>query len=195
MIALSAKWLLTAAAFSLSLGTAGGSFAREFDRSGGSQFDFHANLHPEQEVRTRAEGGFQPANLVSNASGEGRAKFEGDLSSVRVRIRVTDLSSPINAGGGHIHCGKAGQNGGVVLPLNPTAGVTAGKIVDADFTSANLALAVGNGDCVTLCGINVSSIAALRFAAAQGCLYFNVHTATNPQGEIRGQLLLGERDD
>jgi hypothetical protein len=195
MIAPNAKWLLTAAAFALSFGTAGGTFAGDSDRSGGSQFDFRGRLSPEQEVRTRTEDGFQPANIVSNASGDGRAKFEGDLSSVHVRIRVKDLSSPVNPGAAHIHCGKAGQNGGVVLPLNPTAGVTAGRIVDADFTSAGLSLAVGNGECVTLCGINVSSIAALRFAAAQGCLYFNVHTASNPQGEVRGQLLASEGDD
>jgi hypothetical protein len=189
------------AAAALSVVFASGGAVADGGSNGGPNFDFRSKLSPEQEVRGAA-GAWVPASPAnpaiagtfnSDGSARGSAKFEQDLSSVHVRIRVNDLTQGVTDA--HIHCARAGQNGPVLVPLNPTLGVTKGEIVDRDITNANILNAVGNVACLANCGIPITTIAALRAAAADGCLYFNVHTSFQPGGEVRGQLLSNLSND
>ena len=70
----------------------------------------------------------------------------------------------INATAAHIHMAPAGQNGPVIVPLTKTADDTWSVPAGAKLTDAQLA------------------------AFRAGNLYVNVHSADNPNGEIRGQL-------
>ena len=65
----------------------------------------------------------------------------------------------------HIHRGKAGQNGPVIIPLVKT-GENSWAVPDRTFVSDS------------------------DFGGYQdGELYVNVHSANNPNGEVRGQLV------
>lgn len=137
---------------------------------------FSATLSGAQEV---------PA-VDTDATGRVRARFDAGFTQVVVRLRVRDLSSPAVAA--HFHCAHAGQNGPVVFGLvspGPCEGLDEGRIrrctlMNDDFTGA---------DCTDTVGRPVNNIAALAFAMRDGLIYTNVHTPTNPGGEVRGQML------
>lgn len=102
----------------------------------------------------------------SIATGHAAINFgmKGDTAIIRV---VTNMSNKIT--GAHLHNGKAGQNGGVILSL--------GGLISSDS--------------VTLSG-GISMNAAtwtkvLACLMADSC-YINLHTSAFPGGEIRGQV-------
>ena len=86
----------------------------------------------------------------------------GDLGAVPLQVAFSGLSS--GQTGAHIHQAPAGLNGGVVV------GLSLGSPLD------------------TTVALDASAYDAL---VAEG-LYLNIHTATFPAGEIRGQFVLSE---
>jgi CHRD domain len=77
----------------------------------------------------------------------------------------TMTTSGVVATAAHIHRGKVGQNGPVILPLIKT-GENTWAVPDRGFLSDSDLSAYQNGE-----------------------LYVNVHSANNPNGEVRGQLV------
>ena len=133
-----------------------------------------ANLSVAQAVPTPGPGFIQSAEII--------AEFEKDLSAVTVKLTIKGGGSVFAA---HFHCGRAGTNGTVAIGLFPGPlifdGVEAsGTLTNADFTGT---------DCVPFIGRPVKNIAALALAMRDGLIYINVHTAENPGGEFRGQML------
>ena len=101
----------------------------------------------------------------STATGFGRVTLNDAENSITVSVYYSGLSSGLTLG--HIHGPAApGVNGPVIFNLNPTTGVTSGSVVGATFA------------------ITPSQVADLK----AGLYYFNIHTANNTGGEIRGQL-------
>jgi Cu/Zn superoxide dismutase len=88
--------------------------------------------------------------------------FDGDRTKAKMNITATGLSGPIT--GVHIHEGDQGTNGPVLYPL-----VNEGNRVQMEVT-------------------DISSLDLISIM--NGATYVNIHTAANPSGEIRGQLLL-----
>lgn len=78
----------------------------------------------------------------------------------------------------HLHSGAAGTNGPVVIPLfaAPTGS-------PASSISAN-----GTARAADLAGPLAGNFAGFAAALKAGTIYLNVHTSTNPGGEIRGQV-------
>lgn len=144
-------------------------------------FDFEGNLSAAQEVPDPA--------VDSDGEGRVRARFADDLSKVSVEVKVKKLTSAVTMA--HLHCAPAGQNGLIILDLQPQIGGSNDRIVRDRFDNGDLA----DVDCVAACGIDITTIAALRFAANQGCIYANVHTTNFPLGEVRAQLLDDDDDD
>lgn len=111
----------------------------------------NATLNAKQEV---------PKQAVAAPNGKGT--FTGSLTGRRLRWKLTfsGLSGPALAA--HIHLGKTGKAGNIVVPL-----------------------------CAP-CRSGVSGVATitnkLENTIKAGGAYVNVHTAKNPAGEIRGQL-------
>ena len=103
-----------------------------------------------------------PAQTVKNAKGTG--SFTGTLNGSKLTWKLTwaHLSGAANAA--HIHLGKAGKAGNVAVPL--CAGATCKSGVHGTVTLK----------------------AAVLKAVKSGGAYVNVHTAKNPNGEIRGQI-------
>ena len=92
------------------------------------------------------------------------ANFQVSVSGFPAGTRVTDA---------HIHNAPAGSNGGVQ--------------VNVGLTSGELAITNGSGS-ITKNGVNVPADRAAAILANRAAFYFNVHTALNPDGAIRGQL-------
>ena len=120
----------------------------------------------------------------SAATGEGVAIIANDGHTVNVVLKWAGLSGKATAG--HIHCcAEPGTDAGVAIMLKPAA-ATSGDLkiaVDLDKDSAYTpAFLAGNG------GNTAGAKAALVKAMADHNAYFNIHTAKNPSGEIRGNI-------
>ena len=115
--------------------------------------------------------------VQSNAKGETTFRTAANETVIKYKVNVTGFS---DATGAHIHMGKVGSNGDVVVDLlkggkkNPTKLGLAirGNITDSKLTGP-------------LAG---KTMADLISAMNSGDTYVNVHTDKNPKGEIRGQI-------
>jgi CHRD domain len=102
----------------------------------------------------------------------------GTITSATANIQVSVAGFPdgTTVTDAHIH------NGGV--------GANAGVFVSAGIASGDVAITSGSGS-VTKNGISVPADRAAAILANPSGHYFNVHTALNPAGAIRGQLAGG----
>lgn len=138
---------------------------------------FTVPLSPANEV---------PAITNADASGSGTATIaltvtrddSGTITSATANFQITVTGFPAGTRvtDAHIHNGAAGSNAGVY--------------VNAALTSGELAITDGSGS-IAKNGINVPSDRAAAILANPAGHYFNVHTALNPDGAIRGQLAGG----
>jgi len=108
-------------------------------------------------------------NLTKDSAGNvtaATADFNGTFSGFPNGTTLT---------GAHIHTGASGVAGGIVISL----GLGAGEVVFAN----------GSGT-LTKTGINISPVdLANTILSNPSAYYFNIHTATNPGGVARGQLV------
>jgi hypothetical protein len=98
-------------------------------------------------------------------------------ATANIQISVTGFPPGTTITDAHIHNGAAGTNAGIYV----SAGLAAGDLV----------LVNGSGS-ATKNGINVPSDRAAAILSNPAGHYFNVHTALNPGGAIRGQLAGGD---
>lgn len=142
---------------------------------GGLYINAHTDIAPMGEVRGQivphaafnamaALTGAQEVPAVqSNASGVGILTVNPRTREIAGKLTLTGLRSVTAA---HIHQAAAGQNGDVIINL----------------VGDDLLRTVPAGTVLT----------AAQFAGLlKGDLYFNVHTAEKPAGEIRGQIQRG----
>lgn len=133
--------------------------------------NFRAVLSGDQEVPP----------VETNARGQASFRLSKDGSSISFQVNVANIENVTMA---HIHAAPAGQNGGVVVWLYPSAppmqllpGKTNGILVQGVITQDDL---VGS-----LEGQELSDLLELF---ATGWAYVNVHTLQFPAGEVRGQI-------
>ncbi len=144
--------------------------------SGPTTTRFTADLKPSNE---------SPAITNAESTGSGQATIDmiqnkdssGNVTSTTVNFTVTmqgfPASTVVNIA--HIHTGAAGVNGPILV--NTT--VNPGEVV----------LSNGAGS-FTRTGINtLSATDAQAILSNPAGFYFNVHTALNPAGVMRGQLV------
>jgi CHRD domain len=154
--------------------------------SGATYFQVHSAAHPSGELRghigtatlTAALDGAQAVPpVVATATGTGRVVLNPDQDAVSVSLNVTGLSSTI--AGAHIHVGAAGANGPVLFDFPLPATLPPNLVINLVLTAANL-----NPNQTT-----ITTFAQAIDALVSGNTYFQVHTANNPGGEVRGQIL------
>tara|TARA_R110000850_G_scaffold45090_3_gene114171 strand:+ start:767 stop:2614 length:1848 start_codon:yes stop_codon:yes gene_type:complete len=104
--------------------------------------------------------------VTTNAVGLASFFLNEDMDTLCVNITAINLSGPIT--GMHVHNGARGVNGPVLTNLTP-------------YIQGNRAVATLTGSALT---------PAILKGYLEGTLYLNVHTAANPNGEIRGQIEL-----
>ncbi len=117
-------------------------------------------------ITAKLNGSQEVPVVTTNAIGVGSFMLNAMRDTICINIGVTGLSGAIT--GIHIHEGDMGMNGGVFKDLTP--------------------FVVGNRITAILTGADVSSANVAKFLS--GKFYVNIHTAANPNGEIRGQLNL-----
>ncbi len=126
-------------------------------------------------------GESQPKNVKTNANGV--AMFMQAGENVRYVLLVTKLDDVTEA---HIHMGKKGQSGSVVVWLYPSPKATKGQQFSGEFNGVLASGTFNSGDLVgPLKGTSLSQLASV---IENGEAYVNVHTKQYPEGEIRGQI-------
>lgn len=109
----------------------------------------------------------------------GSAEFTAPhFDNIRFSLNVSNIDKVTAA---HIHSGKIGENGPIVVTLfkteTPSAEPINGNLASGNITNANLEGPMAGK---TLIDLNKSM--------ELGETYVNVHTEENPNGEIRGQI-------
>lgn len=145
--------------------------------------NFSGNLTPAGE----------PTALQGNPTGSGVFTATLDTSTNVFTWTVTFQGLTSNVNNGHIHGPfVAGTTGtaGVILNFNPASNPPgATNVIFSGFNSANNGTASGT---ITLAGSTIIgggvSGDSLRKLLLSGNAYVNIHTTTNPGGEIRVQV-------
>ena len=109
----------------------------------------------------------------------GSAEFTAPhFDNIGYSVNVSNIDKVTAA---HIHSGKVGENGPIVVTLfkteTPSAEPINGNLASGNITNANLEGPMAGK---TLIDLNKSM--------ELGETYVNVHTQENPNGEIRGQI-------
>ncbi|MBI4304661.1 MAG: CHRD domain-containing protein [Chloroflexi bacterium] len=117
-----------------------------------------------------------PVNSV--ATGEAVFTLSPDGTTLTYRVTVANLSGAVAS---HIHIAPVGVNGPVAVPLfsGSIPGPFTGVLAEGIITSASLT--------GPLLGMPLDALIA---EISAGRAYVNVHTLTNPGGELRGQVML-----
>ncbi len=120
----------------------------------------------------------------STATGSGTLLLSTSQTSIDVFLNWAGLTGP--ATGGHVHCcAFQGANAPVAIDFGPSATATGSLTRTYDLTllaTYTTAFVTASGG--TAAGAQAAFVAGLLGGKA----YYNVHTQTNPGGEIRGQL-------
>ncbi len=128
-------------------------------------------------------GGYQEVPSISTTgSGELRLKVNPAGTEIAYTLIYSGLQGGA-ASAAHIHFAQSGVSGGVLAwlcgggdkPACPAVPATVTGLIDAP-------------DILAIQGIAAGDMAAALRAIRAGVTYANVHTATYPGGEIRGQL-------
>ena len=110
------------------------------------------------DVKVTLSGSNEVPPVATQATGDGTISIADDGS-----VSGSVTTKGIQGTAAHIHMGAAGKNGPVIVPFTKE-GDTYKAAAGAKLTPDQLK------------------------AFKAGDLYFNVHSAANPNGEIRGQL-------
>lgn len=105
----------------------------------------------------------------SDGVGNGSFVVNKETGAIRGTVEVSDLAAGVTEA--HIHAGEVGLTGDIVLDLEQTEGATEWRVPEGSL----------------LTDPQVSEVLA-------GDFYVDVHTLANPDGEIRGQLLLAKHE-
>jgi len=137
----------------------------------------HTALNPSGEIRgqVKLETDFayrakldamqETAMVMSDATGLGLFNLSLDKQELEISVAVEGLSGPIT--GAHLHMAAAGMDGDVVVNLT--------DLIDGNLIRGS---------------VNMGLTDELISAMNGEMIYINIHTAENPGGEIRGQLML-----
>lgn len=121
-----------------------------------------AHLSSTIQVTARCNGGNQVPAVMTQGQGLAVITLNKKMAAGELFFQATGLSGPIT--GIHIHAGLEGENGPVLFNLTP--------FLDGDMVRAK---------------IEFDSFFTVN-SLLDGEYYLNVHTAMQPDGEIRGQL-------
>lgn len=125
--------------------------------------ELRGQLHAETDLQFSAmlSGGEQTPPIMTNASGMVVAALRQDGKRLRIWAAFQGVGQVTGA---HLHSGSRGTSGPVVADLS---GMVQGNVIVGDVDASSFADALVRGD-----------------------VYLNIHTASYPNGELRGQLAL-----
>lgn len=138
------------------------------DQIHAAKYPYKAQLSGQDEV---------PA-VETSATGEAEFTLPAN-DTMKYRVNVTGIS---NASAAHIHMGKAGENGDVIVDL-----LNAPESKDKD-TAYGMIFRGNITDSILTGPMKGKTLDDLTAAIESGDTYVNVHTSEHKDGEIRGQL-------
>jgi hypothetical protein len=157
--------IMLAAVFTVALASIGITTSELTSSASAQDQKFTADLTGQEEVPP------------TNSQATGMAEFTVMGDSVEYTVNASNIQG-VTAG--HIHSGKQGENGPVVVTLfsndSPTNEVLETGSITPDKLEGPMA------------GKQLTDLAA---AMSNGEAYVNIHTEQNPNGEIRGQIMSG----
>lgn len=197
---------------------AAGALTPALGLSVGQEYEAFLSPHqePDEEENTprlvpsqfRSQGASlsRDAREAAGHRAHGRIRFTRDMSRAYIDVRVEGID-PGSVNMFHIHCGRPGILGPILLDFALATNLQedlADGVLSVEITNAHLTAttAAGHGllgaftaGCVvpspSLGGplTRVSTVAGMAQIAAEGELYFNLHTVTQTYfGDIRGQI-------
>ena len=146
--------------------------------STGGDLVISSHAQGEQKFSTKMTGKEEVPPKDTKATGDAEFTLSADGKTMSYKVNVMNIDKVTMA---HIHQGKVGENGPPVVWLfnsssNPT-GPMNGMLSQGSLTSNDL---VG-----PLKGKQMSDLVKM---INDGQAYANVHTQSDPKGEIRGQI-------
>lgn len=111
--------------------------------------------------------------VATTATGTGSFVMNDERTELRYTVSYQGLSGTLTAGG-HLHLGTPGRNGAVIKAIAVSGGPASGTVTGVWRAS----------------DATQPLTTALVESLLTGRVYVNFHTATNPGGEIRGQVEL-----
>lgn len=172
---------LTAADFTPAGGVTTFAAALAAIRNGQTYFNLHTAANPGGEIRgnlvksaeafeSTLDGSQEVPPVTTSASGSGLVVIASDAARLTYRVSYSGLSGALSAA--HIHLGAPGVAGGILFPLGAGPSPMVGTLTAADLSPTG----------------SVTDFPGALAAIRAGDTYFNLHTAANPAGEIRGQI-------
>lgn len=144
------------------------------------------------------------------ARGHAVIEFTNDLSRAYVHLEVINVN-PEDVNLLHLHCGRPGQLGPIIVDFGMMGNVSeylADGRMTVEVTNADLEAVIDNsegligaftGGCPIFLanpGDRFTTIGGLAYVAAQGELYFNLHTKAQTYfGDIRGAFVPVQLDN
>lgn len=137
-----------------------------------------------------------------DSRGHGTLAFNRELSRAYVHLELANID-PDDITMAHIHCGRPGQLGPIMVDFGATGdlgeyfadGVLSYEVTNDDIAAAAQgdgvlgALTAGCPIVSSVPGDRHRTVAGMASVAAEGQLYFNIHTTQqNFFGDVRGQL-------
>jgi len=130
-----------------------------------------------QKFTAQLSGDQQVPPIQTSASG--MAWFKPMQDSIWFKVNVTNIQGVTMA---HIHSGKQGENGPPIIPLYKSD--TPLQQMSGILTKGNITADISQGP---MAGKQISDLIT---AMQNGETYVNIHTQQNPDGEIRGQIMV-----
>ncbi|HXF58100.1 MAG TPA: CHRD domain-containing protein [Actinomycetota bacterium] len=134
--------------------------------------------------KARLTGYQETPSISTGATGQFRARVNPAETEISFELSWSGLEGG-DAAAAHIHLGQPGVAGGVVITLcgspKPACPTGASASISGTLTASDV-------QALPAQGIAVGELAEVLRAMRRGFTYVNVHTATFPGGEIRGQI-------
>lgn len=124
------------------------------------------------KLQATMNGSSEVPRTDSAATGTANFTVAANGKSITYRLTATGLSGPAQAA--HLHLGKSGQAGGVMIAIStkPFSLPRQGTLTAKQFSATG----------------SVKTFAQAVRAVRAGNTYVNIHTQKFPGGEIRGQV-------
>lgn len=129
-------------------------------------------------VTAAIDGGQENPGIVTGALGTATFTLNAAARTIAYDIRIFNV--PSGTVGTHIHVGPRGVNGPIILPISSPTNISNDFVLSGTLTQADFQPRPDQG---------VRSIEDAFESIAGGVTYFNLHTAVNPPGEMRGQIV------
>jgi hypothetical protein len=153
-----------------------------------------------EKVRTGLNGFEEVPAVITDGEGSFKARINHAARTLDFELSYSGLEGG-EVRQAHIHAGQETANGGIVVWLCDSATNPAPIDVDVDTCPAQPATVTGTVEAAAIQVVpaqgfraDADRFAKLVSALRAGVAYANVHTATSPGGEIRGQILDRQND-